>query len=140
MLIENFPFYAIAPGHPGRPMLPIKIHNPHSGKSLSVWGLIDTGADDCALPASYAKILGHNLLAGEVKTISTGNGKTSAYAHTTRIDIFSQSSKEPVYTIPDTAIDFMPNLDSVLLGVKSFLGHFVLTVNYPRQTFSIQLL
>lgn len=139
MPISNFPFRAIAPGHPLRPILPIKIFNPETGKSLSVWGLIDTGADDCALPASYAKILGHNLLEGDVKKIHTGNGETQAYAHTTRMEIFSIDGRKSIYTIEDTPIDFMPNLNSVLLGVKSFLGKFKLTIDYPNHIFSLNL-
>jgi len=32
----------------------------------------------------------------------------------------------------------MPNLHCVLLGVKTFLSNFRLTVDYPRQLFSIR--
>jgi hypothetical protein len=45
---------------------------------------------------------------------------------------------EPGVTIDKTLIDFMPNLYVVLLGVKSFLSKFILTINYPSQKFSIQ--
>jgi len=34
---------------------------------IKVYGLIDTGADECAFPASFATLLGHNLQAGQVK-------------------------------------------------------------------------
>lgn len=35
-------------------------------------------------------------------------------------------------------IDFMPNLYVPLPGVRSFLNHFILTVNYPQQVFSLE--
>jgi len=95
-------------------------------------GLIDTGADECALPARYATILGHNLEAGHTKEINTGNGVTTAYSHTVKIEIGD------FVIIQDTLIDFMPNLHTPLLGVKSFLSNFILTVNYPEKIFSLQ--
>lgn len=56
----------------------------------------------------------------------------SAYAHTLRIQIRNFSTH-------NVLIDFMPNLHIPLLGVKSFLGNFVLTINYPRHIFSLRL-
>jgi predicted aspartyl protease len=69
-----------------RPWLGVTITNPHTGKRIKVWGIIDTGADECALPAAYAEYLGHNLQAGATKEINTGNGITIAYSHTVRIE------------------------------------------------------
>lgn len=120
-----------------RPILPIRIINPHTKKGFRTFGLIDTGADDCAVPAELAPLLGHNLQAGLTKTISTGNGDTLAYAHTTRFEIYHPLSGELLYTINDTPIDFMPNLHVVLLGVNSFLGGFILDIHYPARRFSI---
>lgn len=120
-----------------RPILPVRIINPHTLKGYKTFGLIDTGADDCAIPAAYAPLLGHNLQAGQPKLISTGNGETIAYAHTTRFQIYHPSTGEHLYTVDDTPIDFMPNLHVVLLGVNSFLSQFVLTINYPQNSFSI---
>ena len=143
MPISNYPFTCLVPGSISRPMLPVCIINPHTGKSLCTWALIDTGADECALPAAYAERLGHTLHSGSAKQISTGNGVTNAYAHTTRIDIFQINGSgkvEPaaVYSIPDTPIDFMPNLSTVLLGARNFLAGFILTIDYPNQRFSLQ--
>ena len=99
---------------------------------MRVYALVDTGADECAFPASFAPVLGHNLQAGQSKRISTGNGITVAYSHTTRIAIDGFSTQ-------DVLVDFMPNLSTPLLGVKSFLGNFILTVDYPNTTFSLLL-
>jgi hypothetical protein len=127
-----------------RPMLPVKITNPANKLSILQWGIIDTGADECALPAWIAQQLGHNLAAGQSKQIGTGNGTTMAYAHTTIIEIFKLNgtglidTSTVVHTIPNTPIDYMPNLHCVLLGVKNFLGNFKLTIDYPQTCFSIQ--
>jgi len=131
MDLRRVPFSRISPDDISRPWLRIAIVNPHSGKRIRIAGIIDTGADECALPASYAAMIGHNLQAGASKEINTGNGVTVAYSHTVRIEIGS-------YQIGDTLIDFMPNLYVPLLGVKSFLSNFILTINYPEKIFSLE--
>ena len=131
MELSNIPFTKLSSDDIPRPWLPITIINPHSNKKVKVLGLIDPGADERALPASYAAILGHNLQAGTAKEINTGNGKTMAYSHTVRIEISD-------IVIKETLIDFMPNLYVPLLGVKSFLSNFVLTVDYLQKKFSLE--
>ncbi len=121
MPVHNYPFSVIKPGDIARPYLPITIINPYSDKRLKVYALIDTGADECAFPASLAPIIGHNLQSGHQKKISTGNGITVAYGHLTRIEIEGFSTQ-------DVQVDFMPNLYIPLLGVRSFLGNFFLTI------------
>ena len=132
MPIRNYPFLVIRPGDLARPYLPVTIINPDTQKKVKVYALIDTGADECAFPASFAPLLGHNLQAGHLKKISTGNGITTAYSHTTRIIIEGFSTQ-------DVLVDFMPNLNIPLLGVKSFLGNFILAVDYPKKVFSLNL-
>lgn len=131
MSLQNIPFTQIGPGNSPKPWLPVVIINPHAGKSISTYGLIDTGADECALPASYADLLGHNLQKGTQKEILTGNGVTTAYSHTVSI-------KADDFHTEDVLIDFMPNLNVPLLGVKSFLSKFILIINYQSRTFSLQ--
>ena len=67
MLIENYPFTITRPGDVARPYLPIKIINPENQKEINVYALIDTGADECALPASSTLPLNHNLDSGYQK-------------------------------------------------------------------------
>lgn len=115
MLVENYPFAITRPGDIARPYLPITIINPENEKRLNVFALVDTGADECALPASFSPPLGHNLQSGYQKKISTGNGITIAYGHTINIAAFN-------FTAENIVIDFMPTLHIPLLGVKSFLS------------------
>ncbi len=131
MELLKTPFTKLGTGDTPRPWLPVTVINPHNNKRVKVYGLIDTGADECALPVRYASILGHNLEAGFMKELNTGNGKTIAYSHTVRIKLYD-------FVIKDTLIDFMPNLHVPLLGVKSFLSCFTLTIDYPGQYFSLK--
>lgn len=137
MPLKDCPFLKLSKEDIPRPILPINIINPHTGRSYATFGIIDTGADECAIPAGIAPILGHNLQAGATKIIGTGNGETIAFAHTTKFEIYHPLSFKFVYTIQDTPIDFMPNLHVVLLGVNSFLSKFVLNIDYPRKVFSV---
>jgi predicted aspartyl protease len=132
MPIRNYPFSVIRLGDIARPFLPVTIVNPETHKEIRVYALIDTGADECAIPASFAPLLGHNLRAGQLKRISTGNGITIAYSHTIRIIVEEFSTQ-------DVLVDFMPNLSIPLLGVRSFLSNFILTVDYPSKQFSLTL-
>lgn len=137
MPIRDCPFSYCGSGI-SRPILPVRIVNPHTGKSYRTHGIVDTGADECAIPAAIAPILGHDLLAGKSKFIRTGNGVTAAYSHTTKFEIFHPESGELLYPALDTPVDYMPNLHVALLGANNFLSRFVLIVDYPRQCFSIR--
>ena len=122
MELVDIPLVKLSPEDTPRPWLRVIIINPHSNKEIKLLGLIDTGADECALPARYAPLLGHRLEAGKTKEINTGNGKTTAYSHTVKIKIAD-------FVVQDTLIDFMPNLHLPLLGVKSFLSNFQLIID-----------
>ncbi|MFH1480374.1 MAG: hypothetical protein ABIG67_03830 [Pseudomonadota bacterium] len=108
MPIRDYPFSLVRLGDIGRPYLPVTIINPDTKKELRGYALIDTGADECAFPASFTPVLGHNLQEGRLRRISTGNGITVAYSHTTRITIEDFSTQEVL-------LDFMPNLNIPLL-------------------------
>ena len=131
MSIVKIPLQKANPADIARPWLGVIITNPHTSKRIKVWGIIDTGADECALPATYADLLGHSLQKGSTKEINTGNGVTIAYSHTIRIETAE-------FIIKETLIDFMPNLHVPLLGVKSFLSNFILTINYPKGFFTLE--
>jgi predicted aspartyl protease len=128
-LIEQ-PFINLVHHGIARPYLRVRVQNPFTGIAMTVLGLIDTGADECGFPARYAEILGHTLEKGIIKQINTGNGVTVAYAHTVHIEVNG-------LIIENVMLDFKPNLSTPLLGVRNFLSHFVLVLNYPKQYFSL---
>jgi predicted aspartyl protease len=115
MPIVNCPFTS------GRPILPVRILNPQTGQTHRAAALVDTGADECAIPAYIASIIGHNLHSGRIKQIRTGNGVTSAYSHLTRFEIYHPATNKMLFTTADTPIDYLPHLHMILLGVKSLL-------------------
>ena len=131
MELLDLPFIQISPADIPRPLIPVTIKNPHTGKCINLYGLVDTGADECAIPASYALLLGHDLQAGYPKVITTGNGQTNSYSHTMCI-------KSGDVEINDVLIDFLPNLNMLLLGAKNFLSNFILTIDYKNQVFSLK--
>jgi|WetSurMetagenome_2_1015567.scaffolds.fasta_scaffold133493_3 hypothetical protein len=144
MPIVQFPFLKASPNSIERPMLFLTITNPDSGLSIDTIGIIDTGADCCAIPASYANMLGYNLAKGKPKTVGTGNGTTIAYSHISRIDLYhterllKNGDTEKIYTTSEIEIDFMQKLSVVLLGVNNFLSQFFLCVDYPAKLFSVR--
>lgn len=141
MPINNCPFtkFSAKNGPPiYRAVLFIKIINPHTGLHFSTYGIIDTGADECAVPAPIAKTIGHNLKAGTTRTNITGNGETTSYKHTTVIEMYHPKTGALMYRVKDTPIDYMPKLPVVLLGVNNFLSGFNLNINYPKRIFSIK--
>ena len=137
MHISDIPFSCLG-GNIYRPVLALRIINPHSEISFKKFGIVDTGVDECAIPASTAPLLGHDLQNGTTKEVHTGNGLATAYTHTTKFEIYHPVSGKLLYSVNDTPIDFMPNLNVVLLRVNSFLSRFVLKVDYPAKTFSIK--
>ena len=130
----NYPFHKISTSSPARPYLPIRLVNPDTGKGVNLVAQIDTGADECAFGADYATIIGHNLHAGEIRDVGTANGATCAYSHTISIELVMPGIK---YKTNNVVVDFIPSVNIALIGVRSFLCNFVLTVDYPRQCFSL---
>jgi len=132
MPILNARFRAEVGESLAKPYLDVNYINPHTGKNIRTRALIDTGADVCVLPSAYAEILGHNLEKGEPSDIMGVSGPVSLYKHTMQIEIEGFKTEEIL-------ISFNPYFHKPLIGVKTFLAHFILTVNYPAQHFSLQL-
>jgi len=115
-----------------KPYLDVIYINPHNGKTLKTTALIDTGADHCIIPAAYAELLGHDLKKGQLSQAKGFNDDiVEMYRHTMQIKIND-------FTTEEVMIAFNSNLRKPILGVKTFLSNFILTVNYPGQTFSLR--
>jgi hypothetical protein len=141
MPIKNHPFATILGVN--RPMLWIRAINPDTGQGVIELAIVDPGADECVFPATTATELGHTLESGSKKSIKTASGTTYAYSHTSVVDILDMQlngmpGSKVLYTIPKMPIDFVQGCDHFLLGVGNFLKDFVLTIDYPRQCFSIR--
>jgi hypothetical protein len=144
MPIVNFPFLRISQDSVERPILVVKIVNPQTGLTLDSMGIVDTGADACAIPAGYGRLLGYDIKSGTPKPVGTGKGLTTAYSHLCRLDIYETDSifkgnAKVIYTTSEINIDFMEYLPVILLGVSDFLGQFFVGIDYPSQLFSLRL-
>jgi len=142
MPISDCPFIGVG-NRPPIPALWIRVTNPHTGKAAIYLAIIDTGAYDCAFPASEASALDHNLKSVAPITIKTAGGETKAYRHTCKVEILEtlpnrRPGQKVLYEIEDTLIVFTVGLDDFLLGCGHFLNRFVLEINYPAQKFSIR--
>jgi len=58
MDIIDSPFIKFSPDDIPRPWLPVTITNPHTKQSISLYGLIDTGADECPFLLNLHQRLG----------------------------------------------------------------------------------
>src|SRR3989339_177968 len=128
-----------------KPAVPLIIRNPANGFDFSTWALIDTGADSTAIPEFIAKKLYHDIRNHEVETdYHFGiSGQTKIFFHSFEMDILNYNSKGEILTdvavhIPRTKLAVVPELHTVILGVKDFLEKYVLTINYPETTFSLK--
>jgi hypothetical protein len=139
MAKSTYPFVSFADefGATVRPpstYIPVRIANPHSEKSIIVYALIDTGADQCAFPESLAIELGHDFQGDGVLSESTMgvSGATNVFLHTFDIDILTPDLKDTFASLPNMLISCVPTEIPPLLGVADCLEHFVLTIDYPQ--------
>ncbi|RPJ79570.1 MAG: hypothetical protein EHM20_01010, partial [Alphaproteobacteria bacterium] len=138
MPIRKFPFTVT---NRPKPMLGVRLTNLKNGKSISTWALIDTGADATSFPEWFARSLNLDLKK-DYKKINTGNGETKASLGICKIEVYDSKVPEPnsiqkavakgnvIYKKENASIDFLPELETALLGVDNFLGEFVLKINY----------
>lgn len=140
----EFEFTKLPKHKTAKPFLLIKLTNPHNpdAKPLITWGLIDTGAEECAISSSYAEILKHSQEKGKEKPILTGSGKVNGYSHTATIEILNKITMDPLHTLEKVTIDFVPSFPEgiMVLGVKSFLSNFTLTLKYDSEPQEFSLL
>ena len=135
----HFTFSKLAPGLRSNAFLKIRLTNPANGHQENTIGLIDTGAAECSIPDWLALQLGHNLSAGiNPATVQTAGGKSQALAHTAGIQVMDAAGIAAI-TIAASPMRVLPGLPFVLLGVSGFLEMYRLTVDYPKQRFSLEL-
>ena len=128
-----------------KPFMPIEISTPaHIALPPQyAFGLADTGAAVCSIPAEFAPLLNHNLRRVKAASIQGAGSIVQGFPHTVRLRALAMGLNGKVNyaaTVFDTSaipVHFVPGLPCVLIGVKDFLEYFVLTVDYTRQTFSL---
>lgn len=144
-MIIDVPFLRIGCDTPYQPFLFIRVTNPDNDFSDTMLALVDTGAEDCCLPGTIAKKLGHDLTNVQGKSILGVSGSCTAYPHTSIIDVLSVSgtyekpalSHDVVLSLGPRCFDFVEGLSIAILGVSSFLKDYILTIDYPAKKFSV---
>lgn len=146
MPIANYPFVDISGTGMPKPGLPVILTNPANGFSFGTWALIDTGADNTVIPEFIAKKLYHDIMHKSVQTdLCTGvSGVVKSYYHTFRLKVLGLSRNGKV--LSKVAIKrnkrlypVIHGLHQMVIGESDFLKRYVLTINYPKKTFSLKL-
>lgn len=122
-----------------KPWLLVCLRNPLSGKEFYTFGLIDTGSEGCAIPETYAKFIGHNFENGESCDCISANSKSKGFYHSIDID-FLDMDYQLIYKIQNKQVHCVRNLNIVLLGVKDFLDHSILHIDFPKELFTLKFL
>jgi hypothetical protein len=115
-----------------RPYLALNLIN--NNRAFRCYGLVDSGADDCIFPASFARQLGLDYQAGKHYQFGgAGEGDQSAYFFDLGLEIVGIIK----YSIP---IGFSPIMDKFgagVLGQNGFFDHLSLGFHLPRGVFAI---
>ncbi len=126
-----------------RPLLPIVIINPINNLSQIIFGLLDTGADECLFPKFIAEQLKHDLKSDSAEFCSNqgiGETKVDLWKHPFKIQLMSPDRKTIVWKSKQCLVgctdhDNVP----VLLGCANFLCNFRITLNYLSKKIIIEI-
>ena len=138
---RTYPFYRLqgADGRktpPWRIYLPVRFSNPATGRSVTVYGLVDTGADATLVPASLAVQLGHDLKGLAVRARITKGIEAkdiTVYRHSFDLALLTSTGGAVARSFPNVVIDCAESDVPVLLGASDFLTHFTWSVNYASR-------
>ena len=117
-----------------RPVLPIKLVNGTS--ELNCYAMVDSGADFCAFPLSFARILGLDPLTGVLdRTAGLGSDNVPTYFWNVGIDIQGTTQIE-VYA---GFTDGLEQWGIGLLGQTGFFDRFAVSFNLNRGIFEFEI-
>lgn len=147
MPIIDYPFIDISGTGSPKPALPVVLINPTNGFDCFTWALIDTGADNTVIPDFIAKKLYHNIAHENVQTdICWGiGGAATIYYHTFRLKVLGLNRKKQVLNNKEAIrrnkrlYAVVQALHTMVLGEDDFLDRYILTINYPKKTFSLRV-
>ncbi len=156
MPIRNFPFMRLNMLRQSRPALGLRfIRCDDNKKAFRTFGIVDTGAERCSLPFSYAIALGFKEEElGTPQDLGSAGGKILGYPCVINVEVYEanysdsgvkrssegpQENTKKVYVLCEIPVYFIKSLNEVLIGNEGFLDQFILRINYPKQTFSLIL-
>lgn len=147
---KNYPFIGVAPHKkPPKPKFLIKAIDPKTKVEAEDIAFIDSGANSCFFPRSFAKRLKIKWRTGTKITVYDAAGKRrQGYQHLLTIEIYGvllQSSPdnvvfnkdEPEFVLDQVPVIFTRRLKESILGVEGFLDRYVYVVNHVKKRFSV---
>lgn len=118
-----------------RPYLALNLKN--AKRAFRCYGLVDSGADDCIFPASFARELGLEYQAGRPYQFGgAGDGDQSAYFFDLELEIVGITK----YSISIGFSSIMDKFGAGVLGQNGFFDHLSLGFYLPRGVFAISTL
>jgi hypothetical protein len=115
-----------------RPYLALNLLN--GSRLFSCYGLIDSGADDCIFPASFARQLGFELLSGRRYPFGgVGSQGQEAYFFEIEMEIVNIGRRM-------VSVGFTTSLDQRghgLLGQNGFFDRFSVRFDHKKGTFTV---
>lgn len=139
----TYPFFKPVYRSISQPYLSVRFVNPDTGKSFNWHCLIDTGADTSLFPAIISEMTGHNLKGKGVKktyTLGVEGVNVPVYLHTFIMEVLSPDDPDKcVWKSKKLEIGCVENPQCpLLLGQQDFLKNFKITLDYPRERFTLQ--
>jgi hypothetical protein len=103
---------------------------------IDSWGVLDTGADECVLPAGIFSAIGAAHRSGEVGIVADFAGRRRALAYGT-VDLEIRIKNRPYRWHAKVA--FVEDRDEAIWGRAGFLQFFNATFHGPERHFTLRL-
>lgn len=141
MPIRSYPFITMS--GLARPQLYVRVSSIDGAKRTEpLLAKVDTGADYCIFPLDIAKELKFEINEDVRKPLKTAGQPTWSYPHKVMLEILRTEEDgfygSQAFRIPKLTVYFAEESSQFLLGTKGFLDQFILTVDYPKQEFSLR--
>jgi hypothetical protein len=145
MPFDFHPFIRRYPKDLPKPRMLIRVVTPKA--HVEGLALIDSGANGCYLPRSFAKVLKINWRKGtKIKVYDATDKRRLGYEHFLTVKFYGTLLDSPdnvlftddlVLVLEETPVTFLRHLREPILGVKGFLDRYIYTLNHIRQRFSV---
>lgn len=128
-----------------QPYLPIKIIQSEIPENSVIAGaLVDTGSLSTKIVSKYADYINLDYKSGDLVSNQAVGGSIQGYLCKCRVQVLDMNEKgealpeSVLMELTEEKIDFGECFPVCLLGVRDFLRHLKLKIDYPKKRFSIE--
>jgi hypothetical protein len=114
------------------PWVPVVFRNPHNGRELPIFCLVDSGASDTLLNAEIAEALGIDVQEGAPRIYAGVGGEVTGYQHTIAMRMMNDRRE---FIIPCGVLP-LPAYDG-LLGQRGFFDHYKVVFEKYTKRFEV---